>query len=160
MLGSPGAWRKSSRSALHEARTLLGACASISRTRPPVTPTCAVDVPLRPPLNLAEVLAKLATVLDEPRSARSLEEEFGATSSWWPMFFALMSSCSIEIEFTKFVSEEIATARSRHASRRRRVPMPAGPRHRPRCDLHEARTRIVALIVLSRTAKHWRFGSS
>ena len=90
MLGSPAAWRKSSRSALHEARTLLGAGASISRTRPPVTPTCAVDVPLRPPLNLAEVLAKLATVLDEPRSARSLEEARGL-----PIAFCCVSVCSV-----------------------------------------------------------------
>ena len=36
-----------------------------------------VDTP-RQPLELAEVLAKLAPVLDRPRSAFSLEEEFGA----------------------------------------------------------------------------------
>ena len=362
MLGCPAAWRKSSRSALHEARTLLGAGASISRTRPPVTPTCTVtsksDVPLRQPLDLAGVLANLATVLDEQRSACSLEEEFGVTprgvqrrrirrrrapaarrprsggahsthpsrisqschcrardggasrsgdssrgirerraprrgvsssllwsspklsmgqcdghrrprrgqnrrsrtpprdtlcqiqsaakdarvcskgqllglsdgtgkrlrsrqqsrNTWnWPLlglsqpgarpdipavktshsslatrtgeqrrkgqrrrgkfrlgrdlhdlglarprdrarqfpatskrvahvFFALMYSCSREIEFRKFVNEEIATARSRHASRRRRVPMPASPRHRARCNRHGARPGIVALI--------------
>ena len=35
------------------------------------------DVPLRQPLDLAEVLAKLATVLDRPRSSRSLDGEFG-----------------------------------------------------------------------------------
>ena len=34
-------------------------------------------VPHRQPLDLAEVLAKLATVLDEPRSSQSLEKEFG-----------------------------------------------------------------------------------
>ena len=32
---------------------------------------------VRQPLDLAEVLAKLATVPDKPRSSRSLEEEFG-----------------------------------------------------------------------------------
>ena len=57
-----------------------------------------------------------------------------------------MSSCSRETEFTKLASEEIATARSHHASRRRRVPMPASRRHRARCDLHEARAGIVGLI--------------
>ena len=69
-----------------------------------------------------------------------------ATSKWVPMFFALTSSVSRETEFTKFVSEEIATARFRHASRRRRIPMPACPRHRSRCNRHEARAGIVALI--------------
>ena len=52
--------------------------ASIRRTRPPVTPTCEVTsksaVPLRQPLDFAEVLAKLATVLYEPRNSQSLEE--------------------------------------------------------------------------------------
>ena len=33
-----------------------------------------------------------------------------------PRFFALMSSFSSETEFAKFVSEKIATARSRHTS--------------------------------------------
>ena len=42
-----------------------------------------------------------------------------------PCFFALLSSLSKETEFTKFVSEEIATARVCHASGRRRIPMPA-----------------------------------
>ena len=56
-----------------------------------------------------------------------------------------MSSFSRESEFTKFVSEEIATARSRHASRWRRIPMPASPRHRARCNRHEARAGSVAL---------------
>ena len=78
MLGSPAAQRKSSSSALHEAGTLVGACAGTGRTHSPATPTRAVtsksDVPLRQPLDLARVLAKLATVLDEPRSSRSLEE--------------------------------------------------------------------------------------
>ena len=81
MLGIPAFLRKSGSSALHETRTLLGAGASISRTRPPVTPTCAVTsksaVPPRQPLDLAEVLAKLATVQYEPRSSQPLEEEFG-----------------------------------------------------------------------------------
>ena len=34
----------------------------------------------------------------------------------------------------------------RHTSRRRLIPMPASPRHRARCDRHEARVRIVALM--------------
>ena len=42
MLGSSAVLRKSSSPALHEARTLLGASAGISRSRPPVTPTRAV----------------------------------------------------------------------------------------------------------------------
>ena len=77
----PAALRKSSTSALHEARTLLGAGASLSRTRLPVTPPRALksrsDVPHRKPLDLAEVLANLATVLDEPRSSQSPQKEFG-----------------------------------------------------------------------------------
>ena len=78
-----------------------------------------------------------------------------------PCFFALMSSFSRETEFTKFVSEEIATARSRHASTRRRIPMPASPRHRARCNRHEARAGDCRpRTVLSRTAQHWRFGPS
>ena len=48
------------------------------------------------------------------------------------MFLALLSSFSRRTEFTKFVSEEIATARSRHNSRWRRIPMPVSPRrHEP-----------------------------
>ena len=80
MLGSPAALRKSSSKASHEARTLLGAGAGTTRTRPPVTPTRVVtsksDVPPRR-LDHAEVLAKLAAVLDEPKSSQSLETEFG-----------------------------------------------------------------------------------
>ena len=45
-----------------------------------------------------------------------------------------MSSFSSETKFTKIVSEEIATPRSRHTSRRRRIPMLASPRRRARCD--------------------------
>ena len=62
------------------------------------------------------------------------------------MFFALMSSFLRETQFTQVVSEEIATAPSRHTSRRRRVPMPASPRRRARCNHHEARAGIVALM--------------
>ena len=51
-----------------------------------------------------------------------------------------------ETEFTKFVHEQVATARARHISRRRRIPMPASPRHRARCNRHEARAGIVALM--------------
>ena len=57
------------------------------------------------------------------------------------MFFALLSSFSSQTDFTKFVSEEIATARSRW---RNRIPMPANPHHRSRCLRHEARAGIVA----------------
>ena len=81
MLGIPAASRKSSSPALHETRTLCGASADISRIRLPVKPSRAVppksDVPHRQPLDLSEVLAKITTVLDRPRSSRSLEEEFG-----------------------------------------------------------------------------------
>ena len=55
-----------------------------------------------------------------------------------------MFSSSREWEFTKFVNEEIATARSRHNSGRRRIPMPAIPRRRARCDRHEALAGIVS----------------
>ena len=66
--------------------------------------------------------------------------------SGWPMFFTLVSSFSRETDFTKFVSEEIASARSRHNSRRRRIPMPARLRHRARCNRTEARAGIIALL--------------
>ena len=66
--------------------------------------------------------------------------------SGWPVFFALLSSFSRETEFTTFVSEETATACSRHNSRRRRIPMPASPRHRAHCNRHEARIGSVALV--------------
>ena len=42
------------------------------------------------------------------------------------MFSASLSLFSRETEFMKFVSEEIATSRSRHASRRRRIQARAG----------------------------------
>ena len=61
------------------------------------------------------------------------------------MFFALISF-SGEKEFTTFVSDVIATASARHTSRRRQIPIVASPRHRARCDRHEARAGIVALI--------------
>ena len=70
---------------------------------------------------------------------------FPPNQSGWPVFFALISSFSKETAFTKFVSEEIATARSRHNSRRRRLPMPASPRHRAGCNRHEGRAGVVAL---------------
>ena len=59
---------------------------------------------------------------------------------------ALLSSFSKETESTKYVSEEIATARSRHNSGRRGIPMPTSPRHGARCNRHEARAGIVALM--------------
>ena len=59
--------------ASHEARTPLGAGAGISRIRLPVKPTRAVppkgEVPPRQPLDLAEVLAKLAAVLAHAQSS-------------------------------------------------------------------------------------------
>ena len=68
------------RPALREARTLLGAGASVSRIRLAVKPARAVppkgEVPPRQPLDVAEVLAKLAA-LDKPGSSRSVDEEFG-----------------------------------------------------------------------------------
>ena len=66
--------------------------------------------------------------------------------SGWPMFFALLSSFFRETGFTKFDSEEIVTARSRHNSRRRRIPMPVSPRHRARCNRHEERAGIAVLV--------------
>ena len=81
MLGIPAASRKTSGPALHEARTLLGAGTGASRIRIRVKPVRGVppkgDIPHRQPLDLAEVLAKLAAVLDKPRSSHSVEEEFG-----------------------------------------------------------------------------------
>ena len=53
-----------------------------------------------------------------------------------------MTSFSRETDVTKFVSKEIAT----DTSRRRRIPMPASPRRRARCDRHEARAGNVALM--------------
>ena len=80
--------RKSSSPALHEARTLLGAGAGFSRIRLPAKPTRAVppdsDVLPRQPLGLDEVVAKLAAVLDKPRSSRSVEEEFGVDTPRFP----------------------------------------------------------------------------
>ena len=71
----------------------------------------------------------------------------------------LGSSRNIKVGgFTKFVSREIATARSRHTSWRRWIPMPASPRHRARCNRHEARAGFVALISCCRQAQHRRFG--
>ena len=60
--------------------------------------------------------------------------------------FAFDVLFSQRTEFTKFVSEQIATAHSRHTSRRRRIPMPASSRRRAHCNRYEARVRIVALI--------------
>ena len=50
-----------------------------------------------------------------------------------------------QTEFTKF-GEEIATARSLHASKRCRIPVPASPRRRARRNRHETRARILALV--------------
>ena len=61
--------------------------------------------------------------------------------------FAWMSFLFGEMQFTNFVSEEIATARCRHTSKRRRIPMPASARRRARCYRHDARAGIVALTL-------------
>ena len=65
------------------------------------------------------------------------------------MFFALIFLFSKETVFTKFASEETTTARARHSSRRRRIPMPASPHHGARCNRHEARAGIVLYRVVS-----------
>ena len=82
-----------------------------------------------------------------PTRPRDRARQFPQYQSGWSLFFAPLSSFSRETEFTKFVSNEIATARSRHAPRRRRISMPASPRHRAaRCNRHEAPVGIVALV--------------
>ena len=68
---------------------------------------------------------------------RDRARQFPRHQSGWPVFFAVMSSFSRETYFTKFVSDEIATTRSRRTSRRRPVPMPASPLRRARCNRHE-----------------------
>ena len=82
-----------------------------------------------------------------PACPRDRGRRFPPNQSGWPMFFALMSSFSRETEFTTSASEEIATARSRHASKRRQIPMSTSPRRRARCNHHEAPAAIVALIL-------------
>ena len=82
----------------------------------------------------------------EPAQLPGRARRFPPNQSGWPMFFAWISSFSREIEFTKCISEKIATARARHTSRRRQIPMLASPRHRARCNRHEARAGIVALV--------------
>ena len=65
-----------------------------------------------------------------------------ATSKWVAIVLCIDVLFPRETEFTKFVSEEIAT----DTSRRRRILMPASPRRRARCDRHEARAGNVALM--------------
>ena len=81
-----------------------------------------------------------------PAHPRDRARRLPPNPSGWPLFFALISSLSSETEFTNFVSEKIATVRARHTTKRRRIPMPASPRHRARCDCHETRAGIVALL--------------
>ena len=81
-----------------------------------------------------------------PARLRDRARQFPPNQGVWPEFFALILFLSRETESTKFASEEIATARSRHTSRRRRIPMPASPRRRARCKIHEAGAMIVALM--------------
>ena len=59
-----------------------------------------------------------------------------------PCFSCIDALFFRKTEFTKIFSEEIAAARSRHTSRRRRIPMPASLRRRARCNRHEARAGI------------------
>ena len=97
----------------------------------------------------------------EADPARHLDRSHPRHQNGWPMFFfSLLSSFSRETEFTKFVCEETATARPRHTSRRRRIPMPASARHRalqpPRSTSGDCRL----YAVLSRTAQQWRYGPS
>ena len=64
-----------------------------------------------------------------------------------------------ETEFTKIVSEEIATARARHTSRRRRIPVP--PTHAVVRAVTATKHELGLCrpcIVLSHTAQKWRFG--
>ena len=85
MLGILAASRKSSSPALRLALCLEPVRASVasvfrdSQLAVPPKKRCALPLspPSRQPLDFAEVFAKLAAVLDKPRSARSLEEEFG-----------------------------------------------------------------------------------
>ena len=81
-----------------------------------------------------------------PALFRDRARRFPPNQSGWPMCFALVSSFSRETVFTKFGSEETATARARHTSRRRRIPMPTSPRHRARCNHHEAPAGTVAFV--------------
>ena len=56
----------------------VGDSGCFAKVKPPRAVTPKSDLPLRQPLDLAEVLTKLATVLDKPRRSHSLKEEFGA----------------------------------------------------------------------------------
>ena len=64
--------------------------------------------------------------------------------SGWPLVFELIASIARETEFTKFVGEAVATVHARHISRQGRVPVLVSCR--ARCNHHEARAGIVALI--------------
>ena len=81
-----------------------------------------------------------------PVRPRDRTRQFPRLQSVWPMFFALMSSFSREKEFTKFVSEEDRHSPFPSHCKAARIPMPAGPRRRARCDRHEARAEFVAFI--------------
>ena len=66
------------------------------------------------------------------------------------LFFYFLFLCIYFLFFNgnrvhKFVSEKIATVCARHTFRRSRILMSTCPRHRARCDRHEARAGIVAL---------------
>ena len=82
-----------------------------------------------------------------PARVRDRGRRLSLNQRVWPTFVCIgVLYLQRETQFTKFVGEEIATAHSRHSSRRCRIPMPASPRHRTRCNRHEARAGIVALV--------------
>ena len=60
-----------------------------------------------------------------PAPPRDRARQFPRHQSGWAVF-CIDVLFSGETEFTKFVREKIATARARHISRRRWIPMPAG----------------------------------
>ena len=70
-----------------------------------------------------------------------------ANSEWVAFFFSLHRLFFQGTEITKFVNEKIAAVHACHTSRRRRIPMPASPRNRARCDRHEARLSPLYRVV-------------
>ena len=119
----------------------VGAGASISRARLPVTPTPAFTARSdhRQPLDLGEARAKLATVLDEPRSSHSPQKKFGvdmrrattetkytevlyggrrAPATWWPRVDAPHSSHPSRISLSYHcVAPDDSPSRSGNSSR-------------------------------------------
>ena len=73
---------------------------------------------------------------------RDRARRFPPNQSWWPTFFALVSWKQRLRNLSAMRSPQLV----RHNSWRRRIPMPASPRRLARCNRHEARSGIVALI--------------